>query len=518
MRTDPEMATLRPEWEGVTAPSLATWLAAERSKQRNAAAALILAGAAIVRTDVALRDDLDPSIYTARRSFQENPSSASAPGGTGSLVVWSLAQETAVAPEVTEIAEVYRRLSKNMTQGGALDTAVKTLLEDRARPLRLGDAALDKLQVARVVAARDECFRTDLIATHSGLPRPGDGQIYQLQSAPADLTFSVKGFDCLQQNEDSDEIFLAGWFYRVSNLDEVYAQIENAIFTGSTAEFDLGIVWDVTPWCSSTYPNVTQQNPHRDIGHSFGSTRVKNGFCPWHFSAICIEDDDKEYDAVSDVLGEIQDAAEAVRVGANAVAMVSGPTLVGAAAGAVATAAAAVEVAMAIADAVVQIVNFFDDNDTIGAVMCEGRGDYLNVSPATVTTEEDSTGNKDIGRYRVAFEERMGNQVAEFNRAWRIETRRTLAVAVHKDPTGFWGGAGDESTKLSFSGQVDRLVAHGVDVVRPKAGERHAEWVAAPALQPGGKEVRGTVHWGVSWTNDINYAPWAEGWRILTSV
>jgi hypothetical protein len=112
----------------------------------------------------------------------------------------------------------------------------------------------------------------------------------------------------------------------------------------------------------------------------------------------------------------------------------------------------------------------------------------------------------------------MSNQVAQFNRAWRVETRRTLAAAVHKDPTGFWGGSGDVSTTLNFSGVVDRLVGHGVDVVNPKPGERHAEWVGTPQLQPAGRSVKGTVHWGVSWENEIDYTPWAEGWRILGNL
>jgi hypothetical protein len=161
-------------------------------------------------------------------------------------------------------------------------------------------------------------------------------------------------------------------------------------------------------------------------------------------------------------------------------------------------------------------VNFFDEDDTIGFVDQQGLHDYAGV-PAQTTDPFSLTAGKIRGakylirtQYALAGDER-------FNRMWRYEQDTVYGPWQHRDPAGCWGGSGDDITTLRFNRPVNSLINHGVQDNYEK-DVRHAEWKAAPVLQDDRQTVKGVVHWGVSWENEIDYRAWASGLRFLVTV
>jgi hypothetical protein len=230
----------------------------------------------------------------------------------------------------------------------------------------------------------------------------------------------------------------------------------------------------------------------------------------------CVEEDDSEYEAINEVIDTIDEIAETIGYGASTVASLAGPTPAGAAAGAVAGVASIVSFACDVAGAVVDIVNFFDENDTIGFVDQQGLHDYAGVPAQTTDQFALEAGKVRGARYLIRTEYTLAGR-EQFNRMWRYQQDTVYGDWQHRDPFGFHGGSGDDITSLTFSDSVHSLFTHGVQC-NYEAGVRHAEWKAAPQLQNDNRTVRGVVHWGVSWENEIDYRAWASGLRFLLRV
>jgi hypothetical protein len=502
------------EWDSAYA-RFANMIEWGSGSDRDLIAALILAGAAIDRDDVELRPDLSPSLVEARQKYQQ--AIAAQPSIIWGNIIDTLPMPRPKANFVVKLARNYRIVKANMAPDSRLNVAIKTLLQDDSKSLRVGED-FRTLDIDKLNGERDRRFKERPVGVSTIRPNTnGSGQQYRKMYAPTSLELKAINFDCIKRQEDStDEIFWVTQFYKVKNLVEVYNQIDDAIKNERWNELDLNIEWERQSWLSGLHNNIDENSDNVPLNHRMGLAEIHYGFCPWVCNMTCVEQDDSEYEAVNEVIDTIDEIAETIGYGASTVATLAGPSPAGAVAGAVAGAASIVSFACDVAGAVVDIVNFFDENDTIGFVDQQGLYDYAGVSAQTTDPFSLEAGKIRGARYLIRTEYTLAGQ-EQFNRMWRYEQDTVYGPWQHRDPFGFHGGSGDDITTLRFNNPVHSLFAHDVQC-NYEAGVRHAEWKAPPQLQNDNLSVRGVVHWGVSWENEIDYRAWVSGLRFLTRV
>lgn len=507
-------AELKHEWNDMF-ESLKNMIEWGADSDRGLIAALILAGAAIDRPDVTLREDLSQSLVEARQKYQAVIHAQPSP--LLSTVIERLEMPRSKANFVVNIAKSYKVIKTKMDTGSKLDAAIKSLLQDNTKPLRVG-YDFRNLDIDRLIQERDSRFGKKPVGESTILPNTsGSGQKDRQIVAPTSLELKAINFDCIKRQEDStDEIFWVAHFYRMKNLVEVYNQIDEAIRNERLNKLELDLEWERNSWVSSVHTGTNENSNKVPLNHNIGLTDIHHGFCPWICNITCVEEDDSEYEAINEVIDTIDDIAETIGYGASTVAVLSGPTPAGAVAGAVASVADIVSFACDVVGAVVDIVNFFDENDTIGFTDQQGLYDYAGVPAQTTDPFPLQVGKLRGAKYLIRTEYNLAGQES-FNRIWRYEQATVHGSWKHHDPFGFHGGSGDDVTTLQFSNPVHSLIAHGVQD-NFEAGVRHAEWKAAPQLQNDQRTIKGVVHWGVSWENEIDYRAWASGLRFLTNV
>jgi hypothetical protein len=483
---------------------------------RNLLSAMFLAGAAIAHPEWVLRTDLAPSLLEARAAYAASKPSVS-PSDLTQPVLKKLSPK-GPSPFIQELAEGYRRLVLK-AKGGKLDTAIKTLLQDKTKPLRVG-RGFSTLDIEVLNQARSEHFLTARKATawrnwlgdmHS---EPRDAY------APTASRLKALEFKCLctQDAVTDDEIFWTCIYMSVDNLEEIYQIIDKAILNGTIATVDLPIKWRMQGSKSILFKGLNPSKPPQTLNMDLGQANIYNGFSPWSAVLACVEDDDAEYDAVVEVVDTIGDAAEVISKGARSVAAMAGPSFLGVAAAAVASAASLIDLGADIVSAVVDIVNYFDNDDTIGFVYANGAGDYILDAPPPADPQKLATkalrasSRSGEGAYQITTQEVLSGNQGPFKRAWRYRAWDAMGEATKHDPIGFWGGEGDDLVELYTGGEVDRFlpgsyVAH--EPLSPKDAA-HAEWVEGPTLQANKVKVEGKVHWGVRGENSITYSPVAK--------
>jgi hypothetical protein len=487
---------------------------------RTVLAAAILAGAAIAREDIFLRGDLDASLQQQRADYQENYGSgdvtpgSSQPGGPAGSYPPSGNPPSVFA---TKLANDYKNLTANITPNGKLDSAIKELLTDPNKVLRVG-WRLYNLNINSLEEALDEHFGETTIHHASGGPREGTDQKSNWCWAANNISLKAEDFTCMRRQEKSasDEIFWTGFFYSIANLEEVYGNIDTAIT--NNADIELNIQWTVRNW-RSQLKSINEQESPVELNENLFQFNIHNGFCPWVANLICIEDDDAEYEAIGDTLDTIGDYAGAVGHCASVVAAVSGPTVLAAGAGAVASASKFVSIACDTAGAIVDIVNHFDENDVIGNITLYNQDDYAKEKESDVAqgdlesepymAEENNSG----GCYYINLVKHYEGK-NKFHRTWRYEQRTIEGDWKHHNPWGWHGGSGEDSVNLKFPVKVNKDIFGTVEV--PNEGhDRHAEWVKGPTLGSDERTITGKVHWGVRADHSIKYKVHVTGLRFL---
>ena len=482
---------------------------------RNLIAALILAGAAIDRPDVHLRGDLAPSIVEARQKYQSAIVHTPPPAWTA--IRSALTMPAPKGEFVSNLAKNYRNLKAKMAPDGHLDKAIQILLQNDNKPLRVGKD-YKALDIDKLHQERDLRFKEKPLGKSTIIPDiSGVGQKSRQMRAPVSLELKAINFDCIKRQEDyTDDIFWVTQFFKMKNLEEVYNQIDEAIRNERWNALELNIEWERQNWVSHLHNKIDENSDNVSLNNQIGLTKIHHGFCPWICNITCVEEDESEYEAISEVIDTIDEIADTIGYGASTVASLAGPTTVGAAAGAVASAAKIVSFACDAAGAIVDIVNFFDENDTIGFADQQGLYDYAGVPAQTTDPFSLKVGKIRGANYLIRTQYTLkGNE--QFNRMWRYEQNTVYGPWQHRDPFGFHGGSGDDPTTLSFSVPVHSLLAYGVQC-NYEAGVRHAEWSAQPTLQNDKQKCKGNVHWGVSWENSIDYKAWVSAIRFLNNV
>ncbi len=515
----PASNELRAEWESIN-NRLIDWASFGQINQKSCLIALLLAGAAISRSDIPIRNDLDPSILEARRKYLESqiPDPGTGGGPVGGVSLKTISSSDPNAEIITQSVNFHNKLfSKNKP---LLKQKVKELLSDPAKVIRVG-STLSKLNLNSLkVEAAENLFKTKRYEA-TGEPRQGnnvtDDEKFKV-SVPKNFKLSSDYFRCIRQNDSGgDEIFWVGFMTYIENIKEIFELIDEAVKTNRLLELNISkhikfaTKRHKTPIIKC---NSAEINKHWNSTFDFGTLRLYNGFFPWAFDGQCIEDDNQEYLVVSEVFDEIGDAADLISQGALVVAAVTGPTVVAAGATIVAAAAGVVSLCADISQGVVDIANFFDDNDLIGNVTINGKGDYIGAPELHNHSEEYSTSGAYSGGYYKLNCMQTFTGSEKVKRTWTCynETKHGR-IDTHSGILGM-GNSGDETYSIKFSTPMTILAGYGVNLISSR-NYSHAEWISPPRLHSNKKTVKGEVHWGLTFNHTIKYQPYVLGTKII---
>ena len=483
--------------------------------RRQVITATLLAGAAIKKPELQLRPGLLADVYQARADFLKVDVSVptSQPSVPGGLFRPRPSLETPELARYRKLVSNYDILTKRMTTGGKLDSAIRTLLTDQSKSLApLGSMrTLDSSTIEN--AQKNTIFAK---ATARALPTYVEALKPATVYAPKRLALSLNKFRCVRQQEKAgtDEIFWGGSFVRCTNLAEIYAQIEQMLNQQNPSSYDLDFHWSFSSFLKPVGGGLFKTNsnsPWFDFSPNsiVFEQEIFKGFGPWAGVLFCIEDDDAEYKAVSEVIDTVGDYADAVGQTASIVSVaaaaggVTGPVAV--AAGAVSTAASVVSLSADIAGAAVDIVNFFDTDDMIDSVNFSGESDYVALAPALVKqgTEvqplydlQESSG---AGHYQIELGTTYSGLSEPFERTWGckvIENRFPADGDWYEKKGGMFGDKGEIEKTVNYGTPVDILEAFDVEKKESDPGNAYV-MKDYPKLDPSKTVGRVKVHWGV---------------------
>ena len=185
-----------------------------------------------------------------------------------------------------------------------------------------------------------------------------------------------------------------------------------------------------------------------------------------------------------------------------------------AAAGAISSAAAFVDLCCDITQAVVDIANFFDEDDVIGFTSFTGRGDYAQdrINSKIPMEVQDfplgTAGNRSRGGcYEIQASEVLSG-FSRFERDWRFRQFRVDGKKYHRTPDiGSMGCRGEAEVEITLPMPADVLLPSDVTSV-PDNKNGHAEWVKGPSFKGDRIHVSGQVHYGTRSTHSIDFTPW----------
>ena len=497
---------------------------------RQVLAATLLAGAAIKKPDLRLRPDFLPELYQARADLLQVDVNVPPlqPGGPTKLYKPRKSGSGAEVTRYGRYVRDYEILARRMPGGGKLAAAIQTLLTDPSKSLApLG--SMRTLDSTAIEKARNSTLLVKPTAHVS--PTFVEARSKGRAFAPNRMAIALNRFRCLQQQESrgSDEVFWGGTFVRCTNLPEVYAQIEKMMQQDTPFPYELNFKWQfesfVRPKGDKLF-TVKSGSPWTGFGQNpvVFQQELLNGFGPWAGVVYCIEDDNAEYEAVSEVIDTVGDYADEVGRSASTVSItaaaggVTGPLAV--AAGAVSTAASVVSLAADLAGAVVDIVNFFDTDDMIDSINLNGPGDYAvwesaeaknGTDTQTTDLQESPTG----AHYQIELATTY-SEVAEFTRTWGCEY---VPIFFPKDggwfdrSGGLFGDSGEIERTVTYNPPVHYLQASDIEKKESEPGTAYV-MKGYPKLEANGSIGRVKVHWGISACRSFKFKILMEAFRF----
>jgi hypothetical protein len=517
-------------WEGFLASIADGIFIPESPTPRQVFAAMLLAGAAIKTSGLQLRPDLHKQLYQARADLLQMDLNLP-PLQTGGPVTLFKARPISQSSELKKyekFVSAYDKLTKNIIGDSKLKSSIKTLLTDQKKSL----AYLGLMSTLDSEAI--ESAKTNTILKKSSA-RVNPTFVKALRSgnayAPRKISLALKQFRCINQQETSgtDEIFWAGSFVRCTNLSDIYTQIERLMLQPNTNTFDLEFKWGFKSFINPKEGDlfrVSSGGPWKNFESNsiVFEQDLFNGFGPWAGVIYCIEDDDAEYDAVSEVIDTIGDYADQVGFAASTVSMaaaaggITGPLAV--ASGAVSAAASVVSLGADVAGAVVDIVNFFDSDDMIDSINISGDGDYAvwdrtqlsnSPKPNIVNLQESQNG----ARYDISYDINFIDTV-QFNRNWgcTVLTNWFPIDGGWFDKSGGITGDSDEIERtVSYNPPVQ--IVEGRDVEQNESDPGTAYVINGyPKLEANGTIGRIKVHWGISAFRSFKFKFYLQAFRF----
>lgn len=494
--------------------------------RRHTIAAMLLAGAAICRPDlVVLREDLDISIKQAREQYMISLSA----GRSGDVVDDGSISGTTGNVFADQMVYGYKLFFKKMKTGGALDIAIRKLLMNTDKVLNADKVlrvgySLHTLSLGALAQANATNIINDKIFNNIGNTELGNDTISGSEKAPSYFKLKPYGFYCRELNDScgNDLIFWTAYFSSIENLNEVYKMIDDAVKSGSTENLQLQlgreIKYKLQKWETSKTECEHTENIYPISMETIGSgpngeLRICQGFFPWSFSAVCTEDDNNEYEAVSDVVDTVGDYAGYVSQGASITASVSGPTPVAAGAAIVGTVATVVSLACDITEAVIDIVNYFDENDTIGYVQISGNGDYINhaTNPSPIPVNYPTSDGNSGGLYELSVQE-IYTVDESVTRTWRCFTQTKYSKEEKHAGILGCGNSGESDVEVTFTRPMDFILSSEIN---KKSAHGNVIWINEPVLNETKKKATGKVHWGVDLNHTVTFETSINGIAIF---
>jgi hypothetical protein len=481
--------------------------------QRQIVAASLLAGAAIKTQSLQLRPDLHPDLYQARADMLKIDINVPplSPDQPARVFRARPNTETAEVAKYKRFITCHDVLTRRMSTGGKLDSAIRAFLTDSNKSLApLG--SLRTLDSSAIENAQKNAILGKKVARVNPIPCTSlkTANAY----APKQMAVSLNRFKCVRQKEKggTDKIFWGGSFARCTNLPQVYAQIEQIMKQENPPAFDLDFHWSMSSFVRPTEGGLFDVNSNSQW-IDFGSSSVifeqefYNGFGPWAGVLFCIEDDAAEYDAVGEVIDTVGDYAQVVGQTATIVSVlaaaggVTGPLAV--AAGAVSTAASVVNIAADVAGAVVDIVNFFDDDNMIGSINLSGPGDHAearqeDIKKGTLPQPYDLQESTSGAHYKIEIGTTY-TPLAEFNRTWKCTDTDYFfpEKGWYEKGGGFTGNKGDITKIITFDPAVNSIEATPV-TIQDSSGPGNAYVMKGyPKLESNNTVGIIKVHWGI---------------------
>ena len=427
--------------------------------------------------------------------------------------------------------DAYRRLC--LPAGGRVAAALERCVTDPTVRLRLGkslatlDPAALERELARVLAPVEP-------STTPAAPG-GDGQCVDeapLLHAPTAVDLAFDWYRCdVEQETLGDQAFWVCTFAALVDVPQAVATIDQAIAadpSGATAS-TFTFAWQTTTWQGPT--RASPRGQRIDVKATLGHTAIHHGFGPWCAVLTGIEDDNGEYAAVQEVVGQIGDYAEVVSDVAGTVAQIAtiaGATYVATAAAAVEFGAEVVAISADVVEAVIEVVNYLDANDLLGRVHLRSPDDYVGIAPGTTALEPVVTAdNPDNGaRYAVQVNLAYAASAQAFHRTWRTQSYSSTQRRKH-DWSLVDGLSGDDDLVFIFPEPVNWLAWTPPSYVID-GDNRHAEYVTTPRLVPvpytlplvnltfaANQTARAKVHYGARYPHGITYEVTVVGSKLL---
>jgi len=444
------------------------------------------------------------------------PGTTGPSGGAGTLM----------DPPIQYIIDQYKTLTKNVNPGGKLANAIKSLLVDPGRPLLLS-YELNKLDLDNIIALNNEAFKpaivnldTEIIEhrTRSSLLIDNKPVPIPLSWAPSEVELKLESLHSVKSDEDPDSIFIAGSSVELENYLDVYAQVDD--FFNSTNPLNEPL--EIT--CNWVYKNSVlpqmdavpqfyelKTNEDASIGISVFNHKIYNGFYPFTIALSIIEDDDAEYEAVQEVVGEIGEFAKIVQRTSSTISIglaaggITGPAAVATAA--LSTAAECVVLAADVVNAIIGIVNYFDENDLIGTIHINGDGDYscdtetesLDKYLSEMESEPEIIGSGSDYKLKYAI---YYSSPISYQRNWEVVSDITTSQRFEHGGGAFGSGHDQSDVYQCYTIEEGMQAITGLIQKNPQDASVH--WLEEPRLGiVNGRQYKCCkVHWGCSaWQN-----------------
>jgi hypothetical protein len=498
--------------------------------KRNLMAAKILGAAAILMKDVKLREGLSPYLYAARSLYQSAPANFKAgvflPSDSGGN------SEGQVSERLINALTGFSALTKKLGPSSTFLSRIISLLSDPSLPLPLGDfSTLDPILISKQLEGE---FQIPTWNPEVNEPLQGTHLGSREYTGPTELSFIPRKMTCVKANETSgDEIILYSCVTYVENISDLVNQIESYLpiidSGGEIGNMELSLKWNTKCSIQKLFPpEIEAPNAVIINSQAVATIPVYHGFCPYAANFVAFEDDNYEYDALNETIGEIAGTINAEYFGdvftwaveQTILSMVVPGYSVVASTEALLV-AGVLPAATLTAIAVVDIANFFDDDDRIGSTELDNNGDLIDIPEGTTFPHPNLRMASNAGEYLLDLDI-QSNGIESFSRYWRVDEEIDHIEKSHS--ATLIGDSGDDDLIFYFHDRRPDVVIPDpirFDKQAENAGKenvpRHAEWINKPKRidqVDNHWETKGIVHWGLRGSNDITYYAEVRGWKF----
>lgn len=464
--------------------------------------AIILSGAFITRNDIPLlRQNLASSIIKAKENYSNTYNRGSITSVDGS---------TQIDENSYKIISHYKVLTKNFKPNGKFFQKIKQLFMDESHYLLLSKE-LNTLDIQKIAKYMEIYLKPEQSTSITGKNIDSDEN---WAYSPEKVELKLRKLHCVtpQDRSENDEIFLTHSSVSLSNLTDVYNKLDNYFKTPAKERENLNITFNWKLRSIVVKPTDSFFHPKPGTPHDFDdltifTQEIYNGFAPFSAVINVIDDDDDEYEAVSEVIDVIGDFAESISFVTSKVSLllagggVTGPAAI--ATGAVSSAAALVSLSSDVVGAVVDIVNYFDTNDVIGTINISSNGDYSAITESKALSGEkpDFSRLTGSGAY-YEFEYALNyTGISHYKRYWEVILSKNV-TQTYKKSGRLLGRSDDVVIRFVCSEPMDYITGF---INKIKTDKSHCEFIEGPLLERNGSGKYAKVHYGIKMGGKIEF-------------